>query len=473
MKKIVILSSVLLLLLAISPLSVFASATETEPVQLPDERVGTSFGFNADTALLGTNKLTDNVESAFLYEVSSGTYMYGWNQDLPMDPASLVKIMTALIALEEGDISQVITAKEEVLSTVPYYAVSAELLPKEEMTLMDLLYCMMVGSANDAAAVIADYISGSQEAFVERMNTYAQELGCTNTQFKNAHGLYDEQQYTTARDMGRILSAAIENETFLKIFSTASYIVPATNLSEERELVTGNHLISTESMKIYFDERVVGGRTGVAEDGTQCLASYAETESLRLISIVMGAESVFAEDGYTTKVHGGFKETTTLLDAGFNGYKFAHLMYKDQVVYQCAVKNGENDVALGIKTELSAVLPSKAQIPDLAFRYNGIDSIVAPVDIDTKVGTVEVWYGTMRIASADLYAMNQVRAVNNDTINAVDSNNSGTQVIGDVLLWVVLAVLVVMLLVALLRFVPKYVVERRAKKYRRNRRRSR
>ena len=190
---------------------------------------------DASSTYLGASQIVDNVQAAFVFEVNSDTLMYAHNPDLQVYPASLVKVMTALIAVEQGNLEETIVVDEDTLSTVPYDAVSVELQPGEAISLNELLYCMMTGSANDAAAVIAEHISGTQDAFVQKMNEYAQSLGCTATQFTNVHGLHNEQQYTTVRDLARILSAAVKNEQFCAYFS-ATIIMFLRRTSQRNEI---------------------------------------------------------------------------------------------------------------------------------------------------------------------------------------------------------------------------------------------
>ena len=180
------------------------------------------------------------------------------------------------VMFENGDIETVVTVREDVLSTVPYDAVSADLTAGEEMTLGDLIGCMLVGSANDAAAVIAENLAGSQAAFVARMNLRAQELGCTGTQFTNVHGLHDKEQYTTARDIARILAKAVENEAFCDAFGAVYYTVEPTNKADVRYLSTENYMMNDDMDVNYYDTRVTGSRTGVNNDYTRNVASVAE-----------------------------------------------------------------------------------------------------------------------------------------------------------------------------------------------------
>ena len=360
--------------------------------------------------LLGSGQLITNSQAVFLYETKSDTLMYAWNPDLSVEPASLAKIMTAFVAVEQGNLSDAVTVKQSTLSTIPNDAVSSDLVENEVLTLKDLLYCMMIDSGNDAAAVIADHVGGSEAAFVELMNNKAEELNCSGTTFTNPHGLYDDNQRTTARDMGKILAAALKNENFAEIFGTVYYTVPATNKSPERKLTTGNFLMCTDNMEIYFDERVTGGRTGVARDGTNCLASSAKNEQMELISILIGSASSYKEDGYTVHSFGGYTETTMRLDAGFSGYYSTQVLYKDQVLTQRNVINGSGTVSLGCETSVSTVLPEGVSFSQLSIRFvDGTAEFNAPIKKGDILCSAEIWYGGLCVAYTPLYALNSVQ----------------------------------------------------------------
>ncbi len=428
-------------------------------------------GIDATSALLGTQKMVDNAKAVMLYEATSDTLMYAWNADERMYPASLVKIMTALIAVEQGNGSDVVTVTESAISAIPYDAVSADLVYGEQISLEELLYCLLVGSANDAAVVIAEHISGSQSAFVQKMNARAQEIGCTGTQFTNAHGLHDDAQYTTARDAARILSAAIKNELFRTVFTSIKHNVPATNMSSERALVSGNSMLDSAS-KLYYDPRVIGGRTGVTNDGRRCLASVAENNGMQLICVVMGSDTVYQEDGYSAVSVGGYHETTALLDAGLDGYKAVQVLFADQAIRQIAVPDGDSNVVVGPKISVSAVLPEAVTVNDLSMRYT--DQILqAPVASGQYVSSVEVWHGNMCVAQAELYAMNSVKQ--NNTLHTTDGS-SGKDGGWNAAVWIILGILFICFLIFVLpriiKMVRVFTIKKRSKRYRRSRRRS-
>ncbi len=363
---------------------------------------------DAAVPLLGTERLVDNVSAAAVYEWESETLLYAWNPDEKLDPASFVKIMTALIAVEQGNLDAAVTVTEDVLSSVPFDAVSAELKAGEVLTLRDLLHCMLVASANDAAAVIADYVLGSQEAFVREMNRYAQELGCQTANFVNVHGLYHEQQYMTVRDGARILARAMENEQFREIFGALEYTVPATNQSEERVLETGNFLLSTNEVEIYYDSRAIGGRTGIAHDNTRCLATAAEANGLKLICLTFGSKSVYTDSG-AERIYGGYKETSALLDAVSTGYQRVQVLFENQALRQCSVDGGASAVVLAPKTNVSTVLPDSVKTSDLSYRYvDNAGDFTAPIEKGSLQSRLQIWYGGICVAQTELFAMNRV-----------------------------------------------------------------
>lgn len=432
-----------------------------------------SFGIDANSSLLGSNLEVENVKAAFLYEHNSDSLLFAYNADEKMHPASLVKILTAIVAVENGNPDDVVVVSKSAVESIPYDAVSEDpLRPGEEITLRDLLYFMLVGSANDAAAAIAEHISGNQVQFVQLMNQYALEIGCVGTQIINPHGLHNDGQYTTARDATRILNTALESETFLTIFKTTEYTVPATNMSAERELSSRNSMMDPSS-KLYYDSRVIGGRTGVAGDGRRCLATVAESNGMLVVCVVMGSETVYQEDGYSAITVGGYKETSLLLDAGFNGYQAAQILYAGQTLRQCAVINGNADVVLGPQVSVSTVLPKDVALSDLTFRFVDMP-MQAPIEKGAKLSTVEIWHADMCLAATDLYAMNSVPE-EESLFQSVDSDSRGT---GGMKIWVIIISVAIVIVLAFLTIKSwgklKHIIAlRKVRKHRRSRRRSR
>lgn len=361
---------------------------------------------DAAVSLKGSEKLLDTAKGVILYELDSETLIYSWNPDQRLDTSGMNKLMTALLALEMGDPDAVVTVSKSALDSVAIGSVSAGLKAGEEITLRDLLYCMMVGSANDAAAVIAEHIGTSQGAFVGLMNQRAKELGCENTRFMNANGLSHEEQYTTARDLAKITEAALRNEIFVELFSAEKYTVPATNKSEAREVVTTNYLMSTETVRNQFDDRVTGGKTGALSTTDRSLICTAENSGKRYLAVVMSAQGTVTANGLSVKTFGSFEETRALLDHGFGQYSIRQVLQKEQVMEQFRVTDGENDVIGCPAEDIIVSLPVNAVTADVTYKCIPVgDALAAPIEKGQVIGTVEVWFRNICVGQCDMIAM--------------------------------------------------------------------
>lgn len=462
--------------LILSLLTVFQLAAF--PVSAEDLVVDTAITAGCHTIdsavpVLGTGQLVENVESVLLYETGTDTLLYSWNADAQIYPASLVKIMTALIVIRNANMTDVVTVSAQVLSTIPDGAVTADLKENEVLSVQDLLYCMMVGSANDAAAVLADHVSGSQQAFVAEMNQYAADLGCKETVFIDPHGL-SREQYSTARDIGRILAAAMEDELFQTFFCAPEYNVPATNKSDERELKSGNLMMDPDSV-LYYDARVTGGRTGVGLSGDRCIAATAQSDQLQVISVIIGAKSVYKDDGYTITRIGGYNETKTLLDSCLSGFKPAQVLYDNQALKQYKVLDGASDLVVGPRVSISTVLPADVDTSMLTYRYNETTAgFSAPIEKGQLVSNIEIWNGTVCVAQADLYAMNSVTVKQLSAVDSEEVNGTGVfPVILLVFLGIIVVAFAVLLIMRLISTLRMHTARKRSRRNRRNRRRSR
>ncbi len=428
---------------------------------------------DAATTLDSSGKLVDTSKAVIIYELKSGTLLYTWNPDATIYPSSMVKIMTTLIALEQGDLSETVTASKAALNSIKPGSVSAGLQSGEEMSLKDLLYCVMVQSANDAAAVVAEHIAGSQEAFIEKMNQRARELGCTGTHYTNVHGLHDAGTYTTARDVCRLIEYALQNETFREMFEAKNHTVPATNTSEARQIYTTNYMLSTEQVKKYYDERITGGKTGSTDQAGRCLASTAKVGDMELLTIVMGAEAVYEEEGISLVSFGSFEETAQLLDYVEKHYELRQLFFRGQPVTQFDVQNGANDVAVGPRDTLCAVLPIGTANSELRWDYDAGSSLSAPIVQDQVLSSLRVWYGNICIAQTDLVAINAVPVYAAPTVPVIEPEEKGDSGSWTQLLIVLCAMAVLALLYLLLVRVRKSVQAASRRKARRRRRQNR
>lgn len=457
MKKISSLSFLLCFALLLGCLSLPAAA-QTDPSVLNG-----CHSVDAAKTLAKNEKLLDTSKAVILYERKSGTMIYSWNCDSKVYPSSMVKLMTVLVALEMGNLTDTVTVTRRALNGIS----GGKLVSGEQLTFEQLLYMAMVESANDAAAVIAEYVSGSQEGFIKLMNEKAAALGCTGTNFTNTHGLHETETYTTARDLCRILDAALENETFKKLFSTARYTIPATNKNPEpRELVSSNRMILTGNKK-YYDPRVTGGRTGFTDEAGRCLAVTAEGNGMELLAIVMGAQQTLEPNGLAVDRFGSFEEMKVLLDHAFENYEYRQVFLENQTISQHPVSGGANDVVTMPKTALSTVLPKEITPEDLTWVYaNQSVNLTAPVEKGQLVNAVQLWYNGLCLAQTDLIAANAVPTHTGNRLLPSPDDSDG----GIVLFFIIMGILLAGgLAFVAVKFGPNILRRMRKKRKRRNR----
>lgn len=363
----------------------------------------------ADIPLDSSGKKLDTAKSVILYELSTDTLVYGYQPDKQIDPTGLVKLLTVLVALEKGNLDDMVTVHQSTLNTVAVGAVSAKLKAGEEISLRDLLYCVMVSSANDACAVIAAHIGGSQSGFVSMMNAKAQELGCTASNFTNPHGLSSENQYSTARDLAIITHSALQNPLFVEMFAVTGYTVAATNKSEQRELKTTNNMMRQNLAN--YDERVTGGKPAAATTTDRSMICTAQIGTANYLCVVMNTKGEVSEDGLSIIRYGIFEEMSALLDYAQAGFEVRQILDDSQALYQYDVAGGENGVILRPARDVSVVLPKDCDVEKLGFTHRvDANGLSAPISIGQKLGSITISYGYLIMGSCDLLAMHSVAA---------------------------------------------------------------
>lgn len=401
---------------------------------------------DAAFSLSDEGRMVDTAEAVILYELTSDTMLYTINPDKKVYPTGMVKLMTILVALENSQMTDVVTISRQDVTHITKDPADPWLKSGEEITVGDLLYCAMSASfANDASTALANHIAGSVDAFVELMNEKATALGCKGTNFTNVTGLHDEKNYTTARDLCRITEAALENEHFRSIFSASEYSIGATNKSDPRTIQTSNLMMSG---KKYHDERVTGGKAGNTKEGGRCLTVTAKSGDMDVLCIVMGAKATYVDE-VTLSAHGSYEEGKILLDYAFKTFEYRQVFFDGQVISQYSVTGGANDVVSQPVNSASTVLPVGADMAQLRWVYlDSNQTLTAPVEKGQKLGTVQVWYGEKCLAETDMVAKN---AALPDTPPIVPDRitSQAESVNWQTVLWVI-AVLAVLLLLCML-----------------------
>ena len=255
--------------------------------------------------------------AAVVMEDTTNTILYAKDMDQSLSPAGAVKIMTCLLALENSQLTDQVTMTETGVSGVTDGGAHISSQLGEVFTMEQCLYAIMLASANDIALQIAEQIGGSVEAFVEKMNSRAQELGCTNTVFTNPTGLPDDNQHTTAHDLALIMQAAINTDGFRDIASATSYTIPATNVSGGARNLTSSFSLTNQTASTYYSG-CIGGRESTTTASGSVLVTAAERNSTTLICVVMNGAT-----GQTAN------EAITLMDYGFGNFQLLDLSEED------------------------------------------------------------------------------------------------------------------------------------------------
>ena len=328
-------------------------------------------------------------KGAILYELNTDTILLEQNADARLYPASITKLMTALVALEFGNTEDIITVPAEAVGGLFELGSASYLLAGEEISFMDLLDYMLIASGNDAANAMAIHISGSIEAFVELMNNRAQALGCTNTHFVNPHGLHDEDHYTSARDLLYIAKAAMESPTIAEIVARDEVVLPITNKHPQTTTkYTTNYLISKKSTRDYYYEGAIGIKTGTTTPAGLCLVAACVKGDYTYYTVVLGAEK--GEDGEKNQ----FIETASLFDYGAENFSQQVMLSSSEPIAEVPVRlSNEKDCVVVTPSEnITAMLPNAFETSDLKLDYTVEEDVVAPVKAGDVLGKLTVSY---------------------------------------------------------------------------------
>lgn len=338
--------------------------------------------------------------NAVLMNADTGEIFFDKSGSDTAYPASTTKIMTALLAIEaieRGEIAMddVVTAYDDCQYNMDDDSSNAGPIiePGEKMTVRALLNCAMLVSANEACNILAEYIAGSVNDFVERMNQRAQELGCTGTHFTNCNGLEDSAHYTTARDLAVIAREAMSHQQLLDICGATAYTVSATNNNSARELKNTNLLLDSSSK--YYSEYAYGIKTGYYSAAGRCLVSGALYNDMNLICVVLGGEETDEEDE-SQKTRTQYEDTLTLYEWAWENYSHQQVLTSTATIAQLPVTLGTMST-VGVRAEsgVSLLLPNDFDLSTLETQYvyyseRDGQTLEAPVSAGDKLGEVSV-----------------------------------------------------------------------------------
>lgn len=374
------------------------------------------------TASASYNSLMEELEPRsdiiLLQSLEDGTVLFDKNIHRRTPPASLTKIVTAILTMENcTDLEEMVAMPQSVLdSLVNTGSSNAGIKAGEELSVHDLLRCMLIPSANEAAGALAYYISGGNiPLFVDKMNEFVSRLGCTDTHFTTPHGLDDPEQYTSAADVAKIMEYVLHSangDVFADIIGTTEYMLPASNMHEkERKIRTTNYLMNT-GFREYYCKYVTGGKTGSTSSAGKCVAATAYSGGYSYLCIVLGApHDDIDHDGMDE--NGAFTDTKMLLE-----WVYANIV--------CETVLSSSDVTAEVKVRLSSKTDHVALVPPadvLAYVPSGVDdksvlvkvvdntmpeSVEAPIVKGQRIAEAAVYYADQEIARTDLVAAESV-----------------------------------------------------------------
>ncbi|MBR2953359.1 MAG: D-alanyl-D-alanine carboxypeptidase [Clostridia bacterium] len=368
-----------------------------------------SFSISASASF--NSLLETEAEIVLLVNTDSETVILDKNADKRTAPASLTKIVTCMLVLENcPDLSVPVTCKRECLNGLyAQNAATAGILPGETLSIHDLLYCLMLPSAADAANILADYVGGGIDNFVVMMNDFVAKLGCKNTKFVNAHGLdSDPNGYTTARDLYKITKYALKNSTFKEITSTLRYDVEPTEKYPHTRYLHNTNKIMNPGIRDYYHKAVTGVKTGTTDKAGRCVITTASQDGYNYMLIVMKAPQYdIDDDGVEENV--AFTESKKIYNWAFDNIELTKITNTTDVITVVDVNyNSKVDhVRLLPAEELSALVPIGTESGSLIVRPiedKTPKSVNAPIKKGDVLGEAEILYGEDVVATVDLVA---------------------------------------------------------------------
>ena len=495
MKKFRYLCILLCLIILLQSVSFSAAATETtvptessvEETEPYVEPPAVEFGaapitngcrtINGMSPLGGSDRILQTASAAFVYEANTQTVIYSYNPDQRLYPGTLSKLMTGLLAIERMDLDEPVVFSTQYNRGIVGTRL-AELKEGEELTIRDLVGCVLVGSANDAAKMLANVVAPNETAFVEMMNHRAKEMGCTDTNFTNCTGLDNDEQYTTARDMAKIVAEAYKNPTFREFFGMDGYTIEPNNRREKSKVMeTDNHLMYQLYLPQFFCEEVVGGMASFSDAAGANLACVAEDNGMSLVIVTMGGVRTYEANGWQVKYYGNFEEVMDLLEFAFDGFRVCRLLYPGQTLGQFDVLGGDSKLIGQSADSFDTVVPKNVNMRNLTLRFTVNDGgLKAPIQKDEQIATLQVWFRTSCITETQVFAMHDVRSAEDSGLEIQTGASRSDRGITDIFMFLGIACLVIIIPLALyigINSIRRAMHRARRRRRRASRRRSR
>lgn len=332
-------------------------------------------------------------ETAIVMDMDTEEILYAKGIDEKRAPASTTKILTAMLAIEKVPFETQITFTDEV-NNIEAGSTHIGIKPGETLTMKDCAYAILLASANEVSSGVAEYIGTTVPAFVDMMNQRAKELGCTNTHFVNANGLYDENHYTTAKDLAIIAKAAFQNETFREVVKTPYYIVPKTNITDEERWLNNHHKMILQGSEYY--EGCLGGKTGYTEKAGNTLVTYAERNGRKLVCALLADVNIVAQ----------YTDTKALLNYGFDSFQRL-----DTTAVSLSPAKSDK---LGKQLEEKGLLSTALETTSISVPKELTEELTYKTTLENNMLNIDYYYGKQQIGSSSMQASDEILKVSQE-----------------------------------------------------------
>ncbi len=337
--------------------------------------------------------------AAVVIDRSTNTVIYEKNATERRYPASMTKVMCALVVLDRCDIQETETVTQADLNQITSDSSTAGLVAGETLTIENLLACLLLPSGNEAAYTLARHVAGDYQAFADMMNEKAAELGCSDSHFVNPCGLHDDDHYTCAADMAKILAAAMEHPDFVRITGSATWDLPATSGNAARTLTNTDLLLNPES-DWYLDGTVTAGKTGYTPSAGRCLAVGASYNGLDLVAVVMGASNDLKG------TYAAVSEMHDLLEWAYESWTTTDVVAAGDAVGTADVRLSDEGTSVAALSTgaLKATVPTGTQLANLGLTASWTAAVDAPVEQGDELGQVAVSFGARGLGTVGAVA---------------------------------------------------------------------
>ena len=324
-----------------------------------------------------------NSPSCLLMDAKTGEILYAKNAYDKMYPASTTKLMTAILTLENCKLTDTATVSHNAIYSIPVGYSHASLKEGEILSIEQLLNVLLIPSANDAAVVLAEHISGSVEEFSRLMNNKAKELGCQNTHFVNPNGIHSDDHYSTAYDLSLIGRYAMKFSDIMRIAMIKQYTLPTTNKYDKTDRIFNatNALINNESLNKNYYPYATGLKTGYTDSAGSCIVSTAKKDNMELLVVILNASSIDSR----------YKDCINLFDYGFNTYSYTTIHSPKDIVKSIEIANGTKETKnldIAVKDDITVLLEKNFDLENLTPNIEIQSDLKAPLAENTIVGKI-------------------------------------------------------------------------------------